>query len=587
MSEFITKVVIAADNQTAPAVTAATKGIQNYAKAATAAQSQVRGASRQSRAALQQLGYQVQDISVQLQAGQSPFIVLAQQGSQVASIFGPGGAVLGALIAVGGAIAGNLLPSLFKTSESLAEIKKRAEALGVKFEDIAPVSAAKNLSDLQKELQSTREQIKSYGGDIDEVKAKIQSTKQLPLGALNEALSKQNIDETRISIEALLIKEKELNEEILKGQVMSGSQAQQAALDIQNSFKERQAEIQAEINELLRAAESPLATLQRRTQELLAKEKELGLGKEWLISMLEKEGKIYEASLPKKEKATDLVDKEAKAYENLKRALDPAYGAYQSYYETVTQINNSADTQANKITLISVAYAKLYESLGLVANQQDKVKHKIEQTTEKVDPTPLEKYKDSIKSVDWSMEQMAANGLKSMEDGLTNFIMGTGNAADAFKSMARSIVSDLIRMQIQQSITGPLSGLLQGMSLFGGAPMTGSAGTPGVSSVGGPIAPVPSFSGGGYTGAGGRTGGLDGKGGFMAMVHPNETVVDHTKGGNGAGVTVVQNINVTTGVQQTVRTEIASLMPQIAAASKQAVLDARKRGGSFGAAFGA
>jgi len=40
----------------------------------------------------------------------------------------------------------------------------------------------------------------------------------------------------------------------------------------------------------------------------------------------------------------------------------------------------------------------------------------------------------------------------------------------------------------------------------------------------------PSFDGGGYTGNGSRSGGLDGKGGFMALMHPQETVTDHTKG---------------------------------------------------------
>jgi len=45
-----------------------------------------------------------------------------------------------------------------------------------------------------------------------------------------------------------------------------------------------------------------------------------------------------------------------------------------------------------------------------------------------------------------------------------------------------------------------------------------------------------SFEGGGFTGSGPRSGGLDGKGGFMAMVHPNETIIDHTKqGGSNSG----------------------------------------------------
>tara|TARA_R110002020_G_scaffold117576_1_gene268845 strand:- start:338 stop:1798 length:1461 start_codon:yes stop_codon:yes gene_type:complete len=50
------------------------------------------------------------------------------------------------------------------------------------------------------------------------------------------------------------------------------------------------------------------------------------------------------------------------------------------------------------------------------------------------------------------------------------------------------------------------------------------------------------YEGGGFTGSGARAGGMDGRGGFMAMLHPNETVIDHTKG-QGMGTTVNFNIN--------------------------------------------
>jgi hypothetical protein len=53
----------------------------------------------------------------------------------------------------------------------------------------------------------------------------------------------------------------------------------------------------------------------------------------------------------------------------------------------------------------------------------------------------------------------------------------------------------------------------------------------------------------------------------------------------GDSVIVNQTINVSTGVQQTVRTEIKSLMPQIAESAKAAVADAKRRGGSYGRAF--
>jgi len=37
---------------------------------------------------------------------------------------------------------------------------------------------------------------------------------------------------------------------------------------------------------------------------------------------------------------------------------------------------------------------------------------------------------------------------------------------------------------------------------------------------------VPQFAGGGYTGNGPRSGGLDGQGGYLAMVHPQEQIID-------------------------------------------------------------
>jgi hypothetical protein len=63
-----------------------------------------------------------------------------------------------------------------------------------------------------------------------------------------------------------------------------------------------------------------------------------------------------------------------------------------------------------------------------------------------------------------------------------------------------------------------------------------------------------SFEGGGFTGTGARSGGVDGKGGFPAILHPNETVVDHTKG-QGQGITIINNVDASGGgdVDQRIR----------------------------------
>ena len=54
----------------------------------------------------------------------------------------------------------------------------------------------------------------------------------------------------------------------------------------------------------------------------------------------------------------------------------------------------------------------------------------------------------------------------------------------------------------------------------------------------------------------------------------------------GGGTTVHQNINVETGVQNTVRAEIVNLMPMIKKETMNAVADAKQRGGSFGQQMG-
>lgn len=97
-----------------------------------------------------------------------------------------------------------------------------------------------------------------------------------------------------------------------------------------------------------------------------------------------------------------------------------------------------------------------------------------------------------------------------------------------------------------------------------------------------------SFDGGGYTGSGSRAGGLDGKGGFMAMLHPNETVLDHTRGqGAGGGTVIQQTISIDArGADAGVEQRIRAAMAQSKAETLAAVRAQANRGGSFASAVG-
>lgn len=102
----------------------------------------------------------------------------------------------------------------------------------------------------------------------------------------------------------------------------------------------------------------------------------------------------------------------------------------------------------------------------------------------------------------------------------------TGTVKDKLGGGLESILSD---------IGSGLSSLLS--SLFGG-------GSGGGSGFAGLLGALFSFDGGGYTGGGARSGGLDGKGGRLAILHPQETVLDHTKG-QGVGGSTTNHWNIT------------------------------------------
>lgn len=151
--------------------------------------------------------------------------------------------------------------------------------------------------------------------------------------------------------------------------------------------------------------------------------------------------------------------------------------------------------------------------------------------------------------------------MKTSKDSFADFLMdfkgGLGGMVDAFSNAIRRMVAEKISSGLFDYIAGSvgagggISNMLNnaGMGFIGktiGGLMGGGISAP-MMSVGvaeGLIGDLAGFDGGGYTGSGPRSGGLDGKGGFMAMLHPQETVIDHTKGHQAkGGDTYVTNVS--------------------------------------------
>lgn len=169
-------------------------------------------------------------------------------------------------------------------------------------------------------------------------------------------------------------------------------------------------------------------------------------------------------------------------------------------------------------------------------------------------------------------------GLQNVENAITNashaFITGAANGTEAIRMLGRAVMDELIKSIVQMGIekakqaiiaknieagslkasvtanamamkaiatTSYPAAALVSLATSGGNSAGATAGM-GTAVTAAKAISLIGFEGGGFTGNGARSGGMDGKGGFLAMLHPNETVLDHTQG-QGQGVTIINNID--------------------------------------------
>ena len=108
-----------------------------------------------------QLGFQVQDIAVQLQSGTNAMIVFGQQGSQIAGAFGPGGAIVGAVIAVGAAIGTALVAHFGNGTQSAKDLRTEIEELTEDFDKLGDAARTVYIRELAAQMAEAEEQIQN------------------------------------------------------------------------------------------------------------------------------------------------------------------------------------------------------------------------------------------------------------------------------------------------------------------------------------------------------------------------------------------------------------------------------------------
>lgn len=188
----------------------------------------------------------------------------------------------------------------------------------------------------------------------------------------------------------------------------------------------------------------------------------------------------------------------------------------------------------------------------------------------------LEEAKENAKEFDIELVNFTQGIANSAGNLIFNLVADSKNALSSLKDFALNISTDILGAFVKGSFVDPLA--KAGKDLFEGFKFSDLFNV---------FSSSPAFASGGSFEVGGK-GGIDQNlVAFRATKGERVTIETQSqqRAGEGGGVTVVQNITIQPGISQTVRAEMIGLLPAFKEEAKRAVLEAKRRGGSFGQAF--
>jgi len=539
----------------------------------------------------QQVGYQVGDFFVQVQSGTSALVAFGQQGTQLAGLL-PG--LAGAVIGIGLAMGTMLLRSILEAKSAMEDLgvatidyqkaastaKSTIQSLAVEnymltegIENQAEATLRLGIANVQAAMAANKLKNESswifgknglfeLGGGFSILGYEIVKSSEAQLQELEKQLAK---------LKEILAKNKELG-----GSTSTNTKLQKDHNDHVETFLKHLKGIEDSFNKQRTSMISQTALLEHELalrenykdetyiQERLEQKKlDLYIEQNNLTTAQGDQLKAALSNLLEQKKALkDLTDEE-KARLNL-------LSFQQSLMPTGLASGRGGDPRQRNTRYQQEFGYKTVDELIAEHNAKNKgIKETIDLTRELTDAQKQQvAIADSISG--------------AFGDFFMDLVDGTTSAKDAFRAMAADIIQQLYRILVLEQMVQSIAGAITGA--FNPASAAGTKGT-----VAPPKAPR-KYEGGGYTGSGPRSGGLDGKGGFMAMLHPRETVVDHTKG-QGAGGTVVNQVfnisaNTSDDTKRLITQTIAQASPAIINQSVGAVMNQRRRGGAMKSAFG-
>lgn len=494
------------------------------------------------RGGLGQVGHQIQDISVQMQMGTDGMIVLGQQGSQIASLFGPGGALFGAFLAISAAAAGPLYSAITGTTTVMSDLAEEAKGASGAFNELnrleqqmrkqeVGAAARVQLDELATQREKLADATKRHENAMHLLNFRQRNGKRITEELALEIMNQR--DRTREA--AFAIHDLKDSLAALFDQVDPDSGIKAALSDVNKEIEDLgKSDLQKTLDGFRATGASPelVEELERRLQLL-----------EIMKGQAEADEGIAQAAATLTQERVDGIKAESgarlDALDKDQKAEDAARKARKKAQESADQ-KALADLQTFILTKEEKEVAGYAKNLSMVQELLERERISQQQAQSLITGI-IEKETTRRSEI---AEKAAEKQLKADQKARADAIKGVGDQLMALDSSNKKV----FQMQKAYRMAEATMAAYQGATNALAAPfpfpipqaMAAAALTLGLANVA--SIKAQSFEGGGFTGYGARAGGLDGKGGRMAMIHPNETIVDH-RNGKAAGVTIVNNVD--------------------------------------------
>lgn len=411
------------------------------------AMNQGQGSMRGFRGQMQNIGFQAQDIAVQMQMGTNAMVIFSQQGSQLAAGFGPTGAIVGAGIAFAGMIGSLLLPNLFDTGKAVKELNEEMKTLANTVGLTSEQSEFMILTEQrqQKEIAKTVKKLKEKRKDL-EAKPPKQDFVSRPTGTRD--LSAYN-HAVALSVKKLKKDQDEYNYKLLENTNFLQKQAKKQK-DSEENIKTYTLALKGGVKEQEKWTESnkdTIASLQDQaaviglsTAETIAYNKVKAINT--LMSQDATDAEIlaadaaYNTLLISAVKTENLV-KEGKATADLLK---------------LQQQRNTISTRIGDDSGQLAALANKYKEERLLFVGNKKALELLEDDYQKnitnIQGTALEQYMLSVEEGLQDFDALAANSIESFTQGfgdaVASSVMGAESLGDAMKGIFEGVIGGMI-----------------------------------------------------------------------------------------------------------------------------------------------